>query len=69
MFGLMWLYRAFNNFGPAPMFGHFWSEIFGQKLDFSKLPNKTSPNVELERQCGKIDFLAENITPKNSKMT
>ena len=46
-------YSALNNFGPAPKFGHFLgfrSEIFGQKIDFSKLLNKTSPKSEPERQ-------------------
>ena len=48
----------------------FWSEIFGQKIDFSKLPNKTRPEGEPERHSIlKIDFLADNFTPKTSKMT
>ena len=63
-------YSAFNNFGPASKFGHFrgfWSEIFGQKVDLSKLPNETSPKGEPEML--KIDSLAKNFTPKTTKMT
>ena len=43
--------NAFKFLVRLPQFGHLWgiwSEIFGQKIDFSKLPHKTSPKVEPE---------------------
>ena len=46
-------YKTFRNFEPAPTFGHFLgfsSKIFGQKIGFSKLPNKTSPKGEPAKQ-------------------
>ena len=44
-----------------PQFGHFrgfLSEMFGQKIDFSKLPNKTSPKAIFEKSifCPKISL-------------
>ena len=43
------VYRAFGNFGPGPKFSHFCgflSEIFGQKIDFSKFSLK---NDQIEK--------------------
>ena len=45
-------YSAFKKFGAAPKFGHFlafWSEIFGQKFDFLKLPNNIKPDVRARK--------------------
>ena len=53
-------YIAFKNFGRAPKFGHFrgfWSEIFGQKLDFQNCP------------ILKNQFFGRKFHSKNLKMT
>ena len=42
-------YSAPKQYGPALKFGHFWGFLewnFGPKMDFSKLPHKTSPKGE-----------------------
>ena len=52
-----------------PQFGDFWgllSEIFGQKIDFSKLPCRLALWARFIGQFWKIDFLVENTLKKTS---
>ena len=60
-------YSLFNNFDRAPKFCHFrgfWSKISDKKMILQNSQIKRSPKDEPEMQFWKIDFSAENLTPK-----